>query len=291
LSAEDSKAAAAVGTDEIHKKETYFHDQWAASTRVEDVEVRAAFEALTAPENRCILREMDKRGGLRGARVLDVGAGLGESSVYFALRGADVTTTDISPGMVAFAERLAEHHGVRVHGVVSEGESLGVDSGSFDFVYIANTVHHVVDRDAMWSEVERALKPGGWFFAWDPLAYNPAINVYRRMAMGVRTEDEAPLTTAEFERMRKRFDAVDHREFWIATLSLFLKYYAIDRVHPNADRYWKRILRESPRSLWWWRPLELADRALTRVPGVRWLAWNTAYWGQRRAMGVAARPT
>jgi len=107
--------------------------------------------SLDRPGNRCILRQIDLRGGLKGKRVLDVGAGLGESSVYFALQGADVTTTDISPEMVAFAQRLAEHHGTSVRGAVSTGESLNVDPGSFDYVYIANTVHHVVDRAAMWS--------------------------------------------------------------------------------------------------------------------------------------------
>jgi 2-polyprenyl-3-methyl-5-hydroxy-6-metoxy-1,4-benzoquinol methylase len=268
-------------TKDIHASEAHFHDEWAESTRVEDVEVRAAFEAPTAPENRCILAQMAKLGGLKGKRVLDVGAGLGESSVYFALQGADVTTTDISPGMVAFAERLAAHHGTSVRGAVSEGESLNVDPASFDYVYIANTVHHVVDREAMWQQVRRALKPGGWFFAWDPLAYNPVINLYRRMATQVRTEDESPLTFAELDRVRTQFQNVGHREFWIAGLALFAKYYLIDRVHPNADRYWKRILKETPSSLWWWRPLAAADTVLGRIPLVRRLAWNIVYWGQR----------
>ncbi len=272
---------APMATGEVHAKEAEFHDQWALSTRLEDVDVRGAFEAPTAPENRCILREMGRRGGLKGKRVLDVGAGLGESSVYFALQGADVTTTDISPEMVALAQRLAEHHGTRVRGAVSTGESLNVDAASYDYVYIANTVHHVVDREAMWKQVKRALKPGGWFFAWDPLAYNPVINLYRRMATEVRTEDEAPLTFAELDRVRGHFEEVAHREYWIAALVLFAKYYAINRVHPNQDRYWKRILKETPASLWWWRPLAAADEVLGRLPLVRRLAWNIVYWGRR----------
>jgi hypothetical protein len=67
----------------------------------------------------------------------------------------------------------------------------------------------------------------------------------------------------------------------VSTLTLFLKYYLIDRVHPNQDRYWKRILRETPRSLWWWWPLNAVDAVLTRVPGVRRLAWNMVMWGTR----------
>jgi hypothetical protein len=69
--------------------------------------------------------------------------------------------------------------------------------------------------------------------------------------------------------------------FWMTTLALFAKYFLIDRVHPNQDRYWKRILTESRRSLWWWRPLLALDSLLTRVPGARWWSWNVVLWGRK----------
>src|ERR1700691_4425215 len=263
-----------------HQREAAFHDAWAGSTPVDDVLARACFEAPTALENRFILNRM---GILRGKRLLDIGAGLGESSVYFALQGAQVTMTDISPGMVQAGRELARRHGVEVEGIVSQGEDLGVAAETFDFVYIANTIHHVRDRDALFLKIHRALKPGGFFFSYDPLAYNPAINVYRRMATEVRTEDEAPLA-------RKYFPGVQHREFCISTLLLFVKYYAVDRVHPNQDRYWKRILQETPQSLRWWMPLRAVDAALTRLPLLRWLGGNMGMWGEKEAPRPAAAP-
>ena len=267
-----------MSTAATHQKESDFHDQWAASTRLADINVREAFEAPTAPENRFILRMM---GDLRGKRVLDVGAGLGESSVYFALQGAQVTATDLSPQMVDTAVRLGKLHGVTIDGVVTPGESLNVEASAYDFVYVANTIHHVTDKGGLFEQVRRALRPGGRFFSWDPLAYNPAINAYRRMATEVRTEDESPLTFADVALAREHFADVGHREFQIATLAIFLKYYFVDRVHPNEDRYWKRILRETDRSLWWWQPLRGADTVLTRLPLVRRLAWNMVMWGRR----------
>ena len=66
-----------------------------------------------------------------------------------------------------------------------------------------------------------------------------------------------------------------------AGLALFLKYYLVNRVHPNADRYWKRIFTESRGGLWWWYPLRSLDRVLTRVPLVRRLAWNIVIWGRK----------
>jgi SAM-dependent methyltransferase len=268
-----------------HQREAAFHDAWAGSTPIDDVRVRECFEAPTALENRFILSRM---GDLRGKRLLDIGAGLGESSVYFTLRGAQVTMTDISPGMVQTGQALARRYGVELEGIVMEAEDLGVAAETFDFVYIANTIHHVRDRDALFQKIHRALKPGGCFFSYDPLAYNPAINVYRRIATEVRTDDEAPLTIADLRLARKYFPGVQHREFWISTLLLFVKYYALDRVHPNQDRYWKRILGETPESLRWWMPLRAIDAALTRLPLMRWLAWNMVMWGEKEAWHAAA---
>jgi ubiquinone/menaquinone biosynthesis C-methylase UbiE len=270
-----------------HQRETAFHDAWAGSTPVDDVLVRECFQAPTALENRFILSRM---GNLRGKRLLDIGAGLGESSVYFALQGAQVTMTDISPGMVQAGRELARRHGVEVEGIVSQAEDLGVAAETFDFVYIANTIHHVRDRDALFQKIHRALKPGGFFFSYDPLAYNPAINIYRRMATEVRTEDEAPLTRADLQLARTYFPNLQHREFWISALLLFVKYYAVDRVHPNQDRYWKRILQETPESLRWWMPLRAVDAALTRLPLLRWLAWNMVMWGEKEASRPAVAP-
>lgn len=65
------------------------------------------------------------------------------------------------------------------------------------------------------------------------------------MASRVRTSDESPLTADDVALVRQFFANVGHREFWIVSLVLFLKYYLFDRVHPNQDRYWKRILSET----------------------------------------------
>jgi 2-polyprenyl-3-methyl-5-hydroxy-6-metoxy-1,4-benzoquinol methylase len=259
-------------------REAEFHDRWASGTRVEEVRVRESFEAPTAMENQFILRRM---GSLRGKTLLDIGAGLGESSVYFALQGAQVTTVDVSAGMVETASALAKRFGVKLKGMVSSAEDLEVPDESYDIVYIANTIHHVQNRPLLFERVRRALKPGGRFFSIDPLAYNPAINVYRRMATEVRTLDESPLTVADLKLARRYFHLVGHREFWILSLALFAKYYLKDRVHPNQERYWKRILRESESTLRWWMPLRAVDAVLTVIPGVRWLAWNIVMWGEK----------
>ena len=264
----------------LHTREAAFHNAWASDTKLSDILVRECFEAPTAMENQFIL---DRMGDLRGKKLLDIGAGLGESSVYFALQGAEVTTVDISPQMVEKAMRLGVLFGVNLRGLVSGGEMLDLPEAEYDILYIANTIHHVQDRASLFAQMHRALKPGGKFFSYDPLAYNPAINLYRRMASEVRTPDESPLTTADVALAKKYFRRVGHREFWIGTLLLFVKYYAKDRVNPNEDRYWKRIFRETPQTLRWWMPLRTLDKFLSRLPLLRWLAWNMVMWGEKAA--------
>ena len=268
----------------VHENESQFHDVWAGSTPLHQIAVREAFESPAAVENRAILELM---GELKGKRVLDVGAGLGESSVYFALQGARVTAVDLSPGMVECAVALGKIHGVAIEGIVQSGETLEVEPDSYDIVYVANTIHHVTDKRQLFQQIRKALKPGGRFFSFDPLAYNPVIQVYRTMATEVRTEDERPLTFNDLKLASEYFANVQHREFWILSLLLFLKYYLIDRVHPNKDRYWKRIYQETPESLRWWMPLENADRFLTRLPLIRRLAWNMVMWGEKGEINQA----
>jgi len=266
-------------SESVFGRERRFHDGWASGTTAPDVRVEPAFEAPTAPENRFILREM---GDLRGRRLLDLGSGLGESAVFFALRGARVTATDISPEMCTLAREAGRRRGVDLETVVTPVERLDVQEGTYDIAYGANLLHHVTDIDGTLAAVRRALRPGGRCYFWDPLAYNPAINVYRRMATKVRTVDEHPLRFAVLGTFRRHFVEVRHREFWLLTLLLFAKYYLVDRVHPNAERYWKRILDEDEHRIgWWFKPLQGMDALLLRLPVVRRLAWNTAIWARK----------
>lgn len=260
-------------------RERSFHDTWASSVEAGEVYVRAAFEGIAAPENRHILARM---GPLQGRRVLDVGSGLGEAAIYFSLQGARVTATDLSPEMCALARETARRHGVTLESVVTPAERLDVAQASYDLVYGANILHHVSDIPATLAAVRRALKPGGRCFFWDPLAYNPVINVYRRLATRVRTEDERPLRFGVLDRFRETFVDVGHAEFWLLALALFLKYYLVDRYDPNEVRYWKRILEEDEATIGrWFRPLQRLDGALLRLPLLRRLAWNTVIWGTK----------
>ena len=203
------------------------------------------------------------------------------ASVYFALRGADVTALDLSSKMVDLTLRLGKRFGKKITGVHSPAETPPFEEDCFDYVYLGNILHHIKDRSTLLKNIHRILKPGGRIFSWDPLAYNPIINIYRRLATEVRTEDESPLTRKDLLLYEKCFSHVGHREYWLTTLTLFIKYYLIDRIDPNKERYWKKILKEEESALGWFKALQGLDAFLTRLPFVNWLCWNTVIWGTK----------
>jgi len=255
-------------------REQRFHDEWASAIDPREVPVLETFQASTSPEARWLAAAM---GPLQGKRVLELGSGAGEAAVYFALQGGRVTATDLSPRMLDVVNRVAALHGVSVETRLCSAEDLSVfPESSFDIVYAANLLHHA-DIPTCLDQVRRILKTGGVACFYDPVAYNPLINIYRHMATKVRTEDEHPIRRSDVKLLRERFRTVRTKFFWLSTLLIFVRFYLIDRVHPNQDRYWKRILTREPEIRGTYLALEKIDRALLRLfPLLGWWCWNVA---------------
>jgi ubiquinone/menaquinone biosynthesis C-methylase UbiE len=260
-------------SDETLERERLFHDAWAAAIDVDGIRVADYFEACTAPENRFILRQM---GDIRGKLLLDLGCGAGENSVYFAKKGARCVATDYSPGMVEVALELAARNGVEIEGRTANAMALDFPDNTFDFVYASNLLHHIPDPIIALKEMHRVLKPGGKACFWDPLRHNPVINVYRRMAAEVRTEDEMPLDINIVNYIKSVFSETAYDTFWIATLWIFLRFYLIEKVDPNKERYWKKIISEQERLEPMYHRLEKLDGFLKKIPLMKRMAWNLA---------------
>jgi len=254
------------------KAELDFHDDWAANEDLSKIDVLLSNEACTAPEMRFIAKSL---GDLKGKTVLDLGCGLGEVSVYFAMLGASVTASDLSPGMCAAATKLADLNGVNINTHVASSESLGLAKNlKFDVIYAGNMLHHV-DISTTLEQLLPHLAPNGKFVSWDPVAYNPIINVYRKIAMEVRTEDEHPLLRKDIGAISKHFNQIQIRFYWLTTLIIFIIMALGQRRNPNKERYWKSVVQEAPKWRWLYEPLEKFDTWLMKTfPPVRWLCWN-----------------
>ncbi|MEN9227365.1 MAG: class I SAM-dependent methyltransferase [Gloeomargarita sp. GMQP_bins_69] len=259
--------------EDILDRERAFHDAWASDLDVGSIPVVETFTACTAPENQFILRHL---GDLRNKRVLDLGCGAGENSVYLALQGAYCIAADCAPAMLAVAQKLAEHYGVTIGTKVVNAMAMDFPDDTFDIVYAANLLHHLPDPLGAIREMHRVTKPGGHVCFWDPLIHNPLIQVYRRLATRVRTADEKPLSIGIVEQIRPLFRHLVWDTFWLTTLWIFLQFYFLERVDPNRERYWKKILLEHRRLQPTYQFLERLDHWLKRLPGMKRWAWNLA---------------
>lgn len=253
-------------------REKGFHDQWASEIEVEDIDVRRYFEGATSPENRFILNRL---GDLRGKRMLDLGCGAGENSVYATIKGARCIGTDLSPRMLQKTLDLAAKYDVEVEGRIGDAMSIDFPDNTFDIVYASNLLHHV-DPERTLKEMHRVLNPGGKACFWDPLRHNPLINVYRHIANEVRTSDERPLDINIVRFVRQIFSEVYYDTFWLASLWIFLRFYLIESVDPNMERYWKKIIYEEERLRETYHRLERMDRLLKKLPFMKRFAWNIA---------------
>ncbi len=101
----------------------------------------------------------------RGSRVLDIAAGAGGQTLRAAGRvgptGA-VLATDISPAILAYAERSAREAGyANVATLEMDGEALDVDPGVYDAVISRLGLIYLPDRDRALAGIHTALRPGG----------------------------------------------------------------------------------------------------------------------------------
>jgi SAM-dependent methyltransferase len=105
-------------------------------------------------------------------RVLDLGAGTGRWSIFFAERGARVTAVEIAGSLAAGASENAERLGLpldcRVGSILEP--PLAADE-LFDIVHIGNTLLYIHDADLarVRDVVRKHLKPGALLVLREPV--------------------------------------------------------------------------------------------------------------------------
>lgn len=97
----------------------------------------------------------------KGARLLEVGCGMGTDLLQFARGGARVTGIDLTPRSIAISRRHFEIYGQRGEFAISDCEKLPFKSESFDVVYSNGVLHHTPDTAGAVRELYRVLRRGG----------------------------------------------------------------------------------------------------------------------------------
>ena len=141
-------------------------------------------------------------------RVLDAGCGTGRMSRYLADRGCLVEGVDLSPGMVAMAQR---DHPDLVFAVGSLTD-LPYPDGQFDGVLLWYSIIHTPPQahERIFTEVRRVLRPGGHVLAGfqSGAGVRDVFAAYRRS--GHKVELQRYLVTAD--QVASRLASVGVRE-------------------------------------------------------------------------------
>ena len=106
---------------------------------------------------------------LAGKAVLDIGCGAGGIALHLIRRhgAGHVTGFDVEGPVIDHARRSAEAAGLadRATFVQAPPGPLPFPDRAFDVVFSKDALLHVPDKDALFADIHRVLKPGGMFAA------------------------------------------------------------------------------------------------------------------------------
>ncbi len=117
-----------------------------------------ADDMFTDSEMRFLMSKIDS-----GTKVLDMGCGTGRFTIPLAVSGARMTGLDLTSAMLDQARAKAEDAQVRIEFHQGDMAALPFPDNSFDVVTSMLALMHIPlpDRQSVFSEVARVLKPGG----------------------------------------------------------------------------------------------------------------------------------
>jgi tocopherol O-methyltransferase len=98
-----------------------------------------------------------------GSEILDIGCGMGGSSLYLARNyNATVTGITISPVQVEMATAAAARERIDVKFLVMDAEAMDFQK-QFDVLWSVESISHYQHREDFFVSASRLLKPGGAF--------------------------------------------------------------------------------------------------------------------------------
>jgi SAM-dependent methyltransferase len=243
--------------DDRKRKELEFHNRDRDRQRIErlDKDTYEKFYAnrkyyQTVGRSASYVRQWIERNA-PGRVFLDYACGNGFNAIAAAQCGAKLAIgLDISDISVENARKDAKAQNLNnTYFVQADAEDTKLPDSSVDLVICSGMLHHL-DLSFAFPELRRILAPGGKILAVEALDYNPAIKLYRMVTPSMRTEwEKAHILDLRDVRFAERFFDIGEIRYW--------------HVLSYAGAYFPRLL----------RVFNVMDDFLTKVPGLRRMAW------------------
>jgi|GEM_PF-295996 len=141
--------------------------------------------------------------GKGGCHALNLGCGFGdlEAHAFAAGKVSSFDSLDLSPAAVEYCK--ARFRGLPATFTVSDLDRLGPLPASYDVVFAASVLHHVVELPRLLDAVYDSLVPGGWFvfdeyvgpsrFQWRPRQLEVVNGLLSAMPIRLRRDLRRPL--------------------------------------------------------------------------------------------------
>lgn len=119
-----------------------------------------------------LIKKLFNKKDIRGEKVLDIGCGLGEYSLWFAQKGAYVTAVDLSEEMINEVKRKNYEKRLKIKTALGNIQNLHfLKRNSFDFILAMSMLDVIKDYNRAIKELSRLIKKDGVLLLslWHPL--------------------------------------------------------------------------------------------------------------------------
>src|SRR5437762_4042657 len=141
---------------------------------------RDSLQALQARAERSPFARLIDQAIPGDARILELGCGTGQMSLYLARADRVVIGADLTRASLALGAAAARRFGLdRVRFVETDLRRPGLRTGSFDVVYSSGVLHHTPDPRASFARLVQLARPGGTIVLG-------VYNVFARIPMRLR---------------------------------------------------------------------------------------------------------
>jgi tocopherol O-methyltransferase len=198
------------------------HGYWNGGETVEQAQIQ-------------LMEQLAQRAGIpRGAKVLDIGCGVGGSALWLADQfGCQVTGMTISPVQAKMATRKAKARGLseRVRFEVNDANQWEPEPETFDVVWIMESSEHFPDKKHFFERCASALKPGGTL----------ACCAWLRRDGALRPAEQKLVATIAEAMMSASLDSLSNYRDWMRDAGLTVT--AAEDITRHVEPTWARCAR------------------------------------------------